>query len=1071
MQVFTEAQFYALIEQAKSPKNIDARLAVLNMHEQYARKLTEFSLRAVYRMLYDDFNKIINSNPVLMQAAQANLDSFKTAPCLKNLQILSTGITEFCRVKSFQAYFSVQEMIAKIFRHVASSLDIILDEKFPGLRQSKTVEAMEILDAARTAGNKSDFVSIGEFIKCLSSRGSQVVFNKMMSDYGASCINAGNSEYIRSYLDEQGLHYEDFSVHRFRNDAVANGLQECTSITLVQNPHSAVETPELTLPTIKLWNAIHTPAIQCPIQCDFLVDHEDVDSHAVLIINNDSATDCVRFACGVAASITVAFGRENMEYVVVDAANSGLMWELQSMIQPSRLTVCQSGEDVSRTLENLDYFIENRVARIGNYIRKIRKSKEITENALVAIFINPHTYTGTDAELYHKIVRKAYRAGVIVISIMPESEVSRTQMKGLILDTTEILPMHDVFNSVAVSEVSSIEDNWFEKWLPKAPRLKDKWSFGMGKKSEVDVGELSEDEIEKDFVVLTDSKMNTTIGQSEDNEFEFNFDTISHTHAFIMGKTGSGKSVLLHNIIVGLIRKYSPEDVQLYLLDFKLGGVEFNRYRNVKHLRSLLVDNSDYQIVLEIMRDIDRQMKDRGKALRDAGVNNITDYNNGRQDGRMSQIIVVIDECHQIFNSGSIGNSKLQNEVTGILTKIAKEGRSQGVHLIFATQTLAGADIPSDILNNITDYYLMNCAPADSERLVSGSSRFTYGLKVGQVYYHHVEQHNTFQGSYIPQEESYRTVDKIIEKSSSYKSNGQSYFNGSQEYDLSEELSGLTIENSKINVICGKTIDMQRNNLKISLQDDYCENILVCGLNKDDNTSRTAVVPMLSALAMVQQNGEPYRFIVLNSSRGDGESIKILEKLQDAGLIQYINGDKLNVLKQLADEILNENVIRPTILCILGQEYMRELKLNLVFQQHTSTNPVDDLMSGMDFGVSDYKNGSVTSVAEAVDLILDKGPAVGIHTIMQIDKLDRFLFMDYPSRKDVFKKFKHIILLRSDDRTSQILSLADDCHPERLTDEETRLRGIYYNDDADSYTLFTPFRVPAYDNFIDVINK
>ena len=142
MQVFTEAQFYALIEQAKSPKNIDARLAVLNMHEQYARKLTEFSLRAVYRMLYDDFNKIINSNPVLMQAAQANLDSFKTAPCLKNLRILSTGITEFCRVKSFQAYFSVQEMIAKIFRHVASSLDIILDEKFPGLRQSKTVEAM-----------------------------------------------------------------------------------------------------------------------------------------------------------------------------------------------------------------------------------------------------------------------------------------------------------------------------------------------------------------------------------------------------------------------------------------------------------------------------------------------------------------------------------------------------------------------------------------------------------------------------------------------------------------------------------------------------------------------------------------------------------------------------------------------------------------------------------------------------------------------------------------------------------------------------------------------------------------
>ena len=60
-----------------------------------------------------------------------------------------------------------------------------------------------------------------------------------------------------------------------------------------------------------------------------------------------------------------------------------------------------------------------------------------------------------------------------------------------------------------------------------------------------------------------------------------------HVHSFIIGATGTGKSVLLHNIIIETISKYSPEDLQLYLLDCKLGGVEFNRYKDVKHVRAL----------------------------------------------------------------------------------------------------------------------------------------------------------------------------------------------------------------------------------------------------------------------------------------------------------------------------------------------------------------------------------------------------------------------------------------------------------------------------------------------------
>ena len=45
-------------------------------------------------------------------------------------------------------------------------------------------------------------------------------------------------------------------------------------------------------------------------------------------------------------------------------------------------------------------------------------------------------------------------------------------------------------------------------------------------------------------------------------------------HVLIAGKTGSGKSTLLHALITNVALRYSPDEVELYLIDFKK-GVEF----------------------------------------------------------------------------------------------------------------------------------------------------------------------------------------------------------------------------------------------------------------------------------------------------------------------------------------------------------------------------------------------------------------------------------------------------------------------------------------------------------------
>ena len=100
---------------------------------------------------------------------------------------------------------------------------------------------------------------------------------------------------------------------------------------------------------------------------------------------------------------------------------------------------------------------------------------------------------------------------------------------------------------------------------------------------------------------------------------------------------------------------------------------------------------------------------------------------------------------------------------------------------------------------------------------------------------------------------------------------------------------------------------------------------------------------------------------------------------------------------------------------------------------------------------------SVRSFSEAMNVILDKGPEVGVHTIIQLEKTANYLFTDYISHKEMFKKFKHLILLKSDENAATQLHLRNDIRLENLSKDVERLRTYYYAEESDTYTLFTPY--------------
>jgi len=564
------------------------------------------------------------------------------------------------------------------------------------------------------------------------------------------------------------------------------------------------------------------------------------------------------------------------------------------------------------------------------------------------------------------------------------------------------------------------------------------------------------------------------IGKSSNKEINFTMDMVSHVHSFIIGQSGSGKSVFLHNIIGTAILKYAPEDLQLYLLDFKLGGVEFNRYKGIKHVKSLLVDNSDQQITLEILRELRERMVERGRQLRDCGVNNLVEYNKQNPNATMPQILLVVDECHEMFRVGRDIPRTVSNEISEIITKIAKEGRSQGVHLILATQTLSGTEISNEILNNVSDHYLLKCATADSERMVERSSEITSQLSTGQIYYHHVDRQVQFQAYYTDKENAEKLIDLAKKKAENHQSNGEFYFNGSQLFKLDETVMEQGKKRAKYPVAyMGKNISISQNDLSITLRKDYSENILLFGLNDVEQVTRTTMNLFISLMSYTKRKGLDYQFKVFNClSNEDSIYTEQLDMLEEEGYCEIIEGrkDRGKFLKQLAEDISNETVGN-TILLILGQERFRELKMDMEIAQEQSKPSEDDAFGFGDFSFSNEgtSSSSIKTFKQALELILDKGPELGVHTIMQLDKPSNFLFSDYISPKMVYQKFKHLIMLKSDEAASAQLHLNDNIRLETLSKDLERLRAYYYSEESDTYTLFTPYMELSNDEIMNLL--
>ncbi|BCZ18191.1 ATP-binding protein [Helicobacter sp. NHP19-003] len=174
--------------------------------------------------------------------------------------------------------------------------------------------------------------------------------------------------------------------------------------------------------------------------------------------------------------------------------------------------------------------------------------------------------------------------------------------------------------------------------------------------------------------------------------FEIGGDQTQH-HTLVCGRSGSGKSNFLNVLIQNLAFYYSPDELRLFLLDYK-EGVEFNAYAHppLEHAQLVSVQ-ADVSYGITFLEWLNKELGERAKLFKDCGVKDFKGY---RQTHGLPRFVVIIDEFQVLFM-----DSKKRDEITSLVVNLLKKGRSYGVHMVFSTQTMAGGTIPKETLGQI----------------------------------------------------------------------------------------------------------------------------------------------------------------------------------------------------------------------------------------------------------------------------------------------------------------------------------------------------------------------------------
>lgn len=183
-----------------------------------------------------------------------------------------------------------------------------------------------------------------------------------------------------------------------------------------------------------------------------------------------------------------------------------------------------------------------------------------------------------------------------------------------------------------------------------------------------------------------------SVGRYGSNAVEITLgDELNQRHNMLVtGAVGQGKSNLLAVMIHSLCQRYSPDELCLYLLDFK-EGVTLRPFFDEKtgeylpHAQVIGLE-ADREFGLNVFRHLHSIYKNRMRTFKQANVQSLRQYRAQHPDTSMPRILVVIDEFQMLFAE----QDQIADEIADLLMKGVRLFRACGIHIVLASQTIGG---------------------------------------------------------------------------------------------------------------------------------------------------------------------------------------------------------------------------------------------------------------------------------------------------------------------------------------------------------------------------------------------
>ncbi|GMB96916.1 FtsK/SpoIIIE domain-containing protein [Helicobacter sp. NHP22-001] len=438
----------------------------------------------------------------------------------------------------------------------------------------------------------------------------------------------------------------------------------------------------------------------------------------------------------------------HLEVVLVDALSLGGIFALARRLLKKdndfiyKQKILTEGDEIKEALKSLYSYLkvnlQEKLANYKDFMHFNRNNPDILE--VRALFLSGvDALDGESLHYLQKIVRFGPSNGVLsFIHSESEGEAS-TGLKALMgylenygQDFEAVADLEHVdLNVVHDFSVSQEHLNAF------AHEVEQYYSERKQVKRELDVLQRPKEFWSKQSTFI----VSVPIGWDKDHRevlFEIGGDHTGH-HTLVCGKTGSGKSNFLNVLIQNLAFYYSPDELRLFLLDYK-EGVEFNAYANppLEHAELVSVQAS-VSFGIEFLESLNNEMIERSEKFKECGVKDFKGY---RHDAKQSmpRIVVVIDEFQVLFAEVV---SKENEHLTKLLQALLKKGRSYGIHLIFSTQTMRGTTIPQAMKTQIDNRMALAMDAEDSMTVLGNEAAGDLTLKERKGIYSNVGEKKT----------------------------------------------------------------------------------------------------------------------------------------------------------------------------------------------------------------------------------------------------------------------------------------------------------------------------------------